>query len=251
MHSPREFRRRIHSISNTEQITRAMQMVAASKLRKAQSGHCRPSVYASPLSHSARSDDAPGRLHPPLLEKREVKKRAVILIAAGSRLLRSARQRPLPAGRAARSHGYRLHHSREKGRAVRRPPTSPVGCRVRIHRQPTVSRGKAMAACARDLFLKREVDQVEVLVHALDQHPHAATALPGLSSGRRGVWRSGHAASRKRKAAVPRSYSTPVLGLCWAIYSPIISTFYIYQVLLDRQGRRAERPHGFDEERDG
>ena len=36
MHSPRELRRRIHSIGNTSQITRAMQMVAASKLRKSQ-----------------------------------------------------------------------------------------------------------------------------------------------------------------------------------------------------------------------
>ena len=36
MHSPRDLRRRIKSISATAQITRAMQMVAASKMRKAQ-----------------------------------------------------------------------------------------------------------------------------------------------------------------------------------------------------------------------
>ena len=36
MASPRDIRRRIRSISNTAQITRAMQMVAASKMRKAQ-----------------------------------------------------------------------------------------------------------------------------------------------------------------------------------------------------------------------
>ena len=36
MQSPRELRRRIKSISGTAQITKAMQMVAASKMRKAQ-----------------------------------------------------------------------------------------------------------------------------------------------------------------------------------------------------------------------
>lgn len=36
MNSPRDIRRRIRSISGTSQITRAMQMVAASKMRKAQ-----------------------------------------------------------------------------------------------------------------------------------------------------------------------------------------------------------------------
>jgi len=36
MQSPRTIKRRIRSISSTAQITRAMQMVAASKMRKAQ-----------------------------------------------------------------------------------------------------------------------------------------------------------------------------------------------------------------------
>ncbi len=36
MSSPRDLRRRIKSVSGTAQITKAMQMVAASKMRKAQ-----------------------------------------------------------------------------------------------------------------------------------------------------------------------------------------------------------------------
>ena len=36
MHAARDIRRRIRSISSTAQITKAMQMVAASKMRKAQ-----------------------------------------------------------------------------------------------------------------------------------------------------------------------------------------------------------------------
>ena len=36
MHSTRDIRRRIRSVENTARITKAMQMVAASKMRKAQ-----------------------------------------------------------------------------------------------------------------------------------------------------------------------------------------------------------------------
>ena len=38
MPSTRDIRRRIKSVKNTAQITKAMQMVASSKMRKAQSG---------------------------------------------------------------------------------------------------------------------------------------------------------------------------------------------------------------------
>ena len=54
MASTREIRRRIRSISSTAQITKAMQMVAASKMRKAQQAaiDVRPFVRLH-LPHSA------------------------------------------------------------------------------------------------------------------------------------------------------------------------------------------------------
>src|SRR5271155_2749097 len=83
MHSPRELRRRIHSIGNTEQITRAMQMVAASKLRKAQQRAIAGRPFVQLLYRIQREATTHlGEFTHPLLEKREVKKRAVILIAA-------------------------------------------------------------------------------------------------------------------------------------------------------------------------
>src|SRR3974377_1133178 len=83
MNSPRDLRRRIKSITSTAQITRAMQMVAASKMRKAQDGATagRPFVQMLYRIHMAaimRQLD----FHHPLLEVRPVRKRAVILIAA-------------------------------------------------------------------------------------------------------------------------------------------------------------------------
>ena len=82
MSSPRDLRRRIKSVSGTAQITKAMQMVAASKMRKAQQAAIASMPFAHLLYRIQRS--ATARLHEfahPLLETRKVHRRAVILIA--------------------------------------------------------------------------------------------------------------------------------------------------------------------------
>ena len=66
MASPRELRRRIRSISGTAQITKAMQMVAASKMRKAQDAAIASAPVRPPaLPHPADGDDADGRFPAP------------------------------------------------------------------------------------------------------------------------------------------------------------------------------------------
>src|SRR5262249_1529440 len=83
MHSPRDLRRRIHSIDSTAQITKAMQMVAASKMRKAQQAALagRPFVRALYSIQREATTRMPDFSHP-LLEVREVRRRAVTLIGA-------------------------------------------------------------------------------------------------------------------------------------------------------------------------
>src|SRR5690349_17249878 len=81
MPSLRDIRRRIKSISSTAQITRAMQMVAASKMRKAQQATLTTRPFAQLLYRIQRY--ATTHVHDfvhPLLEMREVRKRAVILV---------------------------------------------------------------------------------------------------------------------------------------------------------------------------
>ena len=78
----RDIRRRIKSIKNTAQITKAMQMVAASKMRKAQAAALNGRPYAILLNRVLvslrnRMDQA---LHP-LLEKRDVKSELVVLLS--------------------------------------------------------------------------------------------------------------------------------------------------------------------------
>ena len=83
MASPRDLRRRIRSIGGTSQITKAMQMVAASKMRKAQNAALASGPFARRLYRMQRTAiTRAADFQHPLLEVRPVRRRAVILVAA-------------------------------------------------------------------------------------------------------------------------------------------------------------------------
>jgi len=81
MASLRQIRRRIRSVRNTKQITRAMQMVAAAKLKKLQRRLISSRPYAHKLdellTHLAA---ASGQIQNPLFIKRDVKNIALVVI---------------------------------------------------------------------------------------------------------------------------------------------------------------------------
>ncbi|MCY1019000.1 ATP synthase F1 subunit gamma [Pyxidicoccus sp. MSG2] len=85
MASLRDIRKRIRSVKNTRQITKAMKMVSAAKLRKAQDAILAARPYATMLDQiiadlSARSGDA--NLSHPLLAARPVKKVELVLLTS-------------------------------------------------------------------------------------------------------------------------------------------------------------------------
>jgi len=183
MQSTRDIRRRIRSISSTAQITKAMQMVAASKMRKAQQAAVvmRPFVqlvYRIQREATTRI----GRFTHPLLQVRDVRKRAIILVAAdkglcgalNSNLFRQAAQYDpestvfVAAGRKAAQF---LARSRRRMVAEFAYPDAP-----------RYADAKAIAAFARDLFLKGEADQVLVIatrfVNTLTLQPICIEYLP-------------------------------------------------------------------------
>ncbi len=83
MPSTQDIRRRIRSVKNTAQITRAMQLVAASKMKRAQDSALQGRPYATLLAEilSALGDRASDFRHP-FLEKRENRHPGVLLIAS-------------------------------------------------------------------------------------------------------------------------------------------------------------------------
>lgn len=88
MPTTREIRRRIRSVKNTAQITRAMEMVAASKMRRAQNMALATRPYAEKmdevLSHLAAvmAHTAKGDLPHPLLQRRERQALGLVLITS-------------------------------------------------------------------------------------------------------------------------------------------------------------------------
>jgi F-type H+-transporting ATPase subunit gamma len=160
-----------------------MQMVAASKMRKAQEAALAGRPFVARLYRFQReATTRMGEFSHPLLEKREVRKRAIVLIAADKGL-----------SGALNSNLFRL--------AAAFDPTSTLFITAgrkasqfiaRTRRQlvaefpygdtPRYPEARAIAACARDLFLKKEVDQVQVIatrfVNTLTQQPLCLEYLP-------------------------------------------------------------------------
>ena len=183
MHSLHDIRRRIRSIGGTAQITKAMQMVAASKMRKAQESVLAGRPFARLLYRiqreaTARSID----FRHPLLEVRAVRKRAVILIAAdkglcgalNSNLFRLVSQFD-PASTVFVTAG------RKAAQFIARTRRQLVA-EFAYGDEPKFLEAQAIASLARDLFLKREVDQVRIVgtefVNTLTQRPVDLEYLP-------------------------------------------------------------------------
>lgn len=83
MASLKELRRRIRSVASTQQITKAMEMVAAAKLRRAQAKALAARPYAEKITAMLQNlAGAASELESPLFKAREVKTTAIVLITS-------------------------------------------------------------------------------------------------------------------------------------------------------------------------
>jgi F-type H+-transporting ATPase subunit gamma len=185
MNSPRDLRRRIKSITGTAQITKAMQMVAASKMRKAQQAATAAAPFARMIYRIQRS--ALLRMNPsqfahPLLEVRKVRQRAVILIAADKGLCGALNTNAfrLAAQFDAATTTY-ITAGRKASQFIARTKRQLAG-EFEYGDAPTFAEARAIAAFARDLFVKREVDEVQLVtsrfINTLTQEPVTLEYLP-------------------------------------------------------------------------
>jgi F-type H+-transporting ATPase subunit gamma len=164
MPSLRDIRQRIKSVGSTAQITRAMQMVAASKMRKAQQSALTTRPFGQLLYRIQRRaiTHAPDFTHP-LLKVREVRKRAVILVGTdkglcgslNANLFRMASQFD-PQTTVYIAVGKRAAQFIARTRRQ-------LAAEFAFTDTPRYSEARPIATLARDLFLKGEVDQVQVV----------------------------------------------------------------------------------------
>jgi len=236
MHSLHDLRRRIRSISSTAQITKAMQMVAASKMRKAQETVLAGRPFARLLYRIQReATTRMGDFRHPLLELREVRKRAVILIGADKGLCGALNSNlfRLAAQFDAASTVF-ITAGRKAAQFVARSRRQLVA-EFAYADEPRFEEAGAIASFARDLFLKREVDQVRIVatefVNTLTQRPVDLEFLPVGEI--KALKIPGAESEAKLKADTRESLFEPspeaVLGYLLAHYLNI----YIYQILLN------------------
>jgi len=183
MNSPRDLRRRIRSVSGTAQITKAMQMVAASKMRKAQQAALAAAPFARRLYRIQRS--ATARVQEfthPLLQVRDVRKRAVILIAADKGLCGALNTNVFRlASQFDPESTIFITAGRRAAQFVARSRRH-LAAEFAYGDSPTFAEARAIASFARDLFLAREVDQVQIVatrfVNTLTQESVTMEYLP-------------------------------------------------------------------------
>jgi F-type H+-transporting ATPase subunit gamma len=180
--SGREIRRRIRSIGSTAQITRAMQMVAASKMRKAQDAALQSRPFMQLLYRIQRAATHAAELQHPLLEVREVKKRAVILVGADKGLCGALNGNVLrEAAGYDKDTTVFITAGRRAAQFVARTGRT-LAAEFAYGDNPTFAEARAIAAFARDLFLERKVDEVVLVgtrfVNTLTQQAGAVEYLP-------------------------------------------------------------------------
>jgi F-type H+-transporting ATPase subunit gamma len=183
MPSTRDIRRRIKSVKNTAQITKAMQMVAAAKMRKAQQAALLGRPYAE-LMNAILAEAAPriAAFTHPLMEIREVKKRAVIVVSSDRGLCGGLNSNLFrEVGKLDKNATVFITAGRKASQFIARTKRS-LAAEFTYKDAPAFAEARAVSKFAQELFLKGEVDSVDVLythfVSTLVQQPKSIPLLP-------------------------------------------------------------------------
>ena len=183
MPSTRDIRRRIRSVKNTAQITKAMQMVAASKMRKAQQAALSGRPYASMMNQVLGNVTFhAGDFQHPLMEQREVRKRCLIVVSTDKGLCGALNSNLMrEASKFEKETTIFLTAGRKAAQFVARTKRKLVA-EFTYKDAPLFSEARAISRYARDLFLKGEVDSVDIVftnfVSTLTQKPEVRQLLP-------------------------------------------------------------------------
>ena len=183
MASPRDLRRRIRSIGSTAQITRAMQMVAASKMRRAQQAAIESAPFARRLYRMQRAATARIKnFRHPLLAVRPVHKRAVILIAGDKGLCGALNTNVFKlASQFDTATTVFITAGKKAAQFVARSGRT-LAAEFEYHDSPTFAEARAIARVAREMMETGQVDEVRIVstryVNTLTQEPVSLEYLP-------------------------------------------------------------------------
>jgi len=238
MPSTRDIRRRIKSVKNTAQITKAMQMVASSKMRKAQLAALAGRPYASLMNTMlAHVVGHSGDFSHPLMEKREVKKRAVILISTDKGLCGALNSNlTREAAKFDKNTTIFICAGRKGSQFVARTKRQ-LAAEFTYKDVPMFAEARAISKFAQEMFLKGEVDAVDILftnfVSTLVQKPEVMSLLPigEIKGVQAGV--HGHETSVPLEKSELEYLFEPGPEAVLGSLLPHYMNFQVYQILLE------------------
>src|SRR6187399_1068951 len=236
MANTQDIRRRIRSIRNTAQITKAMQMVAASKMRKAQQHALAGRPYAALMnkvlvSLQKRTDP---RFHP-LLAVRPLEKELVLVIstdkglcgALNTNLFREASN--FDATKAA------FVVSGKKARQFIARTRRELLADFELKDSPSFLEAKPISKFCMEKFLRREVDKVSVLythfTNTINQRAVVQTLLP-ISSFDLAKSEAAEGAKVDVDPMVGYIFEPNAAGVL-VVMLPYYISFQVFQMILD------------------
>jgi len=239
MPSPRDLRRRIKSIRNTSQITKAMQMVAAAKMRKAQQAAVAGRPYASLMNEVLAEVTAnAGDFSHPLTEVREIRKRAVIVVSTDKGLCGALNSNLLrEAARFDKQTTVYITAGRKASQFIARTKRQ-LAAEFTYKDAPLFGEARAISRFAQDLFTKSEVDAVDILftnfISTLAQKPEVRALLPvGEIKAVHAELGEGTADSGKLLKGATEFLFEPGADQVLGSLLPHYLNFQVYQILLE------------------
>jgi len=183
MPSTRDIRRRIRSVKSTSQITKAMQMVAASRMRRAQQAALAGRPYARLMNDIlGEVSRHAGDFHHPLMERRSGNKVGLVVVSTDKGLCGALNSNLLrEASKFDKATTVYVTAGRKASQFVARTKRQ-LAAEFTYKDTPLFSEARAISKLAQDLFVKGEVDRVEILftnfISTLTQKPEVRPLLP-------------------------------------------------------------------------
>lgn len=223
--STRDIKRRIRGITNTKQITKAMELVSSAKLRKAREKLDKTRPYFNTVYESINEIlSTTKNIKHPFLEAREVKKSLYVIVTA---------DRGLAGGYNANIMRLVENEIRDKKDSVflitigykgrdyfKRRGYNVVGEFVGITEEPYFSDAQEIGKLVMDLYEKKEVDEVKLasttFVTTISQESKLIKLLPNENMNK----------ERETKTSVVEYEPSPEEVLSYLIPKYIESTIY-------------------------
>jgi F-type H+-transporting ATPase subunit gamma len=183
MPSTRDIRRRIKSVKNTAQITKAMQMVAAAKMRKAQQAALVGRPYAQLLNvmMAEAASGTVGFSHE-LMEARPVNKRAVIVVSTDRGLCGGLNSNVFREAAKLDKNTTVFVAAGKKAAQFLARTRRTLAAEFTYKDTPQFAEARAISKAVQKMFLDGEVDAVDILyprfVNTLTQTPTTVPFLP-------------------------------------------------------------------------